>query len=127
MINHISDASEEFQDFLQHGYASEYADLFVHVDGLGEISPDDLARIHIRKQKEPIREIAFANGESGRVWCTFTEQQIDLDFSSEQTHALIEDNIAFLAARGVQLFRLDAVGYTHKQIGNSFFLADPDG
>ena len=126
MINHISDASEEFQDFVQHGYASEYTDLFVHVDRMGEISPDDLARIHIRKQKEPFREIAFANGESGRVWCTFTEQQIDLDFSSEQTHALIEDNIAFLAARGVKLFRLDAFGYTTKQIGTSCFLVEPD-
>lgn len=126
MINHISDASMEFQDFLQHGYASEYADLFVHVDQLGEISPDDLAKIHIRKQKEPFREVTFANGGSGRVWCTFTEQQIDLDFSSEQTHALIEDNIAFLAARGVKLFRLDAFGYTTKQIGTSCFLVEPD-
>jgi sucrose phosphorylase len=31
-INHISDESLEFQDFLRHGPASTYADLFVQVD-----------------------------------------------------------------------------------------------
>ena len=71
-INHISDASAEFQDFLQHGYKSEHADLFVHVDQMGDITPDDMAKIHIRKEKEPFRDIRFADGTTGRVWCTFT-------------------------------------------------------
>ena len=62
MINHLSDESDEFQDFLRHGYASEHADLFVHVDQFGEISQDDLAKIHIRKEKEPFREVSFADG-----------------------------------------------------------------
>src|SRR3546814_4204179 len=57
MINHLSDESEEFKDFLKLGYRSEYADLFVHVDQMGDISPDDMARIHIRKEKEPFREV----------------------------------------------------------------------
>ena len=48
-VNHISDESEEFKDFLVNGFESEYADLFVHVEKLGEISPDDLEKIHIRK------------------------------------------------------------------------------
>ena len=69
VLNHISDASPEFQDFLRHGHESPFASLFVHVDQLGEISADDLARIHIRKEKEPFREVSFASGERGRVWC----------------------------------------------------------
>lgn len=125
-INHISDESVEFQDFLKHGYQSEYADLFVHVDQMGEITPDDLAKIHIRKEKEPFREITFANGEKGRVWCTFTERQIDLNYNSQQTYALMEDYIQFLTQRGVKLFRLDAFGYTTKKIGTSCFLVEPD-
>ncbi|MBA4283991.1 MAG: sucrose phosphorylase [Xanthomonadaceae bacterium] len=125
-LNHISDASEEFRDFIAKGHRSEYADLFVHVDQLGPISPDDLARIHIRKEKEPFRDVQFADGSEAQVWCTFTENQIDLNYSSPKTYALMEDYIAFMAARGVKLLRLDAFGYTTKKIGTSCFLVEPD-
>ncbi len=125
-LNHISDESEEFKDFVAHGYESEHADLFVHVDQMGPISPDDLAKIHIRKEKEPFREVQFADGTTGRVWCTFTERQIDLNFNSPKTYAYLEDSIRHLTERGVKLFRLDAFGYTTKKIGTSCFLVEPD-
>ncbi|AKH69033.1 sucrose phosphorylase [Spongiibacter sp. IMCC21906] len=125
-VNHISDESLEFKDFIQNGYASEYAELFVHVDKYGEITPDDLAKIHIRKEKEPFREVEFANGQKGRVWCTFTEHQVDLNWESPLTHQLMENYIGFLSQRGVKLFRLDAFGYTTKIIGTSCFLVEPD-
>lgn len=32
MVNHISPASEQFQDFLEHGWASKYADMFINWD-----------------------------------------------------------------------------------------------
>ena len=104
------------------GFESEYADLFVHVEKLGEISPDDLAKIHIRKEKEPFRKVTFADGSSASVWCTFTERQIDLNYQSEKTYQLMERYIHFLAEKGVKLFRLDAFGYTTKKIGTSCFL-----
>lgn len=125
-VNHISDESEEFKDFIARGFDSEFADLFVDVDKYGEISPDDMAKIHIRKEKEPFREVTFANGETGRVWCTFTENQIDLNYESELTFQLMESYIRFLTARGVKLLRLDAFGYTTKRIGTSCFLVEPD-
>lgn len=125
-VNHISDESEEFKDFIQHGFESKYADLFVNVDKFGAISPDDLAKIHIRKEKEPFREVTFADGTKGRVWCTFTERQIDLNYESDLSYQLMEDYITFLAAKGVKLFRLDAFGYTTKRIGSSCFLVEPE-
>lgn len=125
-VNHISDQSEEFLDFVEKGFESANADLFVNVDRMGEISADDLAKIHIRKEKEPFREVTFANGETCRVWCTFTERQIDLNYQSEHAYRLMEDYITFLAARGVKLFRLDAFGYTTKRIGTSCFLVEPE-
>lgn len=125
-INHIADESEEFKDFVANGFKSEYADLFVHVEALGEVSPDDLARIHIRKEKEPFREVTFADGEKARVWCTFSERQIDLNYQNPKTYALMEDYIDFLTGQGVKLFRLDAFGYTTKQLGTSCFLVEPD-
>ncbi|UAW99678.1 sucrose phosphorylase [Halopseudomonas nanhaiensis] len=125
-VNHISDASEEFRDYLRHGSNSRYADLFVDVDAMGEITQDDLQKIHIRKEKEPFRPVEFADGSTGRVWCTFTERQIDLNYRSSQTFQLMEQYIAFLTAKGVKLLRLDAFGYTTKRIGTSCFLVEPD-
>src|SRR3546814_11630900 len=121
MINHLSDESEEFKDFLKLGYRSEYADLFVHVDQMGDISPDDMARIHIRKEKEPFREVTFGEGRKGRVWCTSTEKQIDLNYNSTKTYAMKEDYSTFLTERGVQWFSLDELGHTtqrtdHKRV-----------
>ena len=124
-VNHISDESVEFKDFIENGFDSPYADLFVNVDLLGDISPDDMAKIHIRKEKEPFREVTFANGETARVWCTFTENQIDLNYQSKQTYELLESYIQELAAHGVKLLRLDAFGYTTKEIGTSCFLVEP--
>lgn len=125
-LNHISDASPEFQDFLARGRSSEYAGLFVRLSELPDIGPDDLAKIHIRKEKVPFREVQFGDGTVDRVWCTFTENQIDLDYTSEDTYRFVGDIIAFLAARGVKLFRLDAFGYTTKRVGTSCFLVEPD-
>lgn len=125
-LNHISDESEEFKHFIQHGKSSRFAELFTIVDELGEITQADLAKIHIRKEKEPFREVTFANGEKTRVWCTFTEHQIDLNFQSPQTIALIEDYMQFLMDRGVRLFRFDAFGYVTTRIGTPCFLVEPE-
>lgn len=125
-VNHISDESEEFLDFLENGHDSEYADLFVHVEKFGEITPDDLAKIHIRKEKEPFRTITFADGTRGQVWCTFTEKQIDLNYESDKTYQLMEHYIHFLTDKGIKLLRLDAFGYTTKRIGTSCFLVEPE-
>ncbi|MCB1885960.1 MAG: sucrose phosphorylase [Rhodocyclaceae bacterium] len=125
VLNHIADESPEFKDFVAKGAASEHAGLFIDVDEMGEITSDDLAKIHIRKEKEPFRDVTFGDGSRGRVWCTFTEHQVDLDYRSAQTFALMDDNLRFMTARGVKLFRLDAFGYTTKQIGTSCFLVEP--
>ena len=125
-LNHISDESAEFKDFLANGYASEYADLFVHVHEFGEMSAEDLSHIHIRKEKEPFRDVQFADGSRAQVWCTFSEHQIDLNYNNAKTYELMRKTIAFLCARGVKLFRLDAFGYVTKRLGTSCFLVEPE-
>lgn len=125
-VNHISDESHEFQDFLKYKDKSRYSELFVRVDKMGEFTADDMAKIHIRKEKEPFREVTFADGSKERVWCTFTENQIDLNYEADITYELMEDYIAFMAKKGVKLFRLDAFGYTTKRVGSSCFLVEPD-
>lgn len=126
VLNHIADDSPEFQDYVRHGRASRFAPLFIDVDALGTIESDDLAKIHIRKEKEPFREVRFADGSTGRVWCTFTERQVDLDFRSPETFELMRGNIECLAAHGIRMLRLDAFGYVTKKIGTSCFLVEPE-
>jgi sucrose phosphorylase len=126
VLNHISDESREFVDFVEKGDASQYAPLFVDVDAMGDISQDDLAKIHIRKEKEPFRTVTFGDGSEGRVWCTFSERQIDLDYSGDAAFDMMAGTIRFLAERGVGMLRLDAFGYTTKKIGTSCFLVEPD-
>ncbi|MDF1640902.1 sucrose phosphorylase [Thalassolituus oleivorans] len=125
-VNHISDESPEFLDFIEKGDASKYGDLFVRVGRMGDITPDDMAKIHIRKEKEPFRDVTFGDGTTDRVWCTFTEKQIDLNYEADITYELMEGYIAFLASKGVKLFRLDAFGYTTKRIGSTCFLVEPE-
>jgi sucrose phosphorylase len=125
-LNHISDASPEFQDYLQKGEDSEYAGLFIDVDKMGEISQEDMAKIHIRKEKEPFREVTFADGSHGQVWNTFTENQIDLNYDNTITYKYLQDSMEFLMDRGVNLFRLDAFGYITKKIGTNCFLVEPE-
>jgi sucrose phosphorylase len=126
-LNHISDESEQFQDYIAKGEKSKWAGLFINVDrDLPDLTHDDLAKIHIRKEKEPFREFEFADGKKGRVWSTFTDHQIDLNYNNKITFELMEDYLDFLIKQGVKLFRLDAFGYITVELGTNCFLVEPD-
>lgn len=125
-LNHISDESKEFQDFLANGQNSKYKDLFVDVPKLyGKFSQEDLAKIHIRKEKEPFLDIECGDGYKTQVWNTFSEQQIDLNYESPLVFEIMEKYIKFLSERGIKLFRLDAFGYITIQKGTRCFLIEP--
>ncbi len=134
MINHISRQSIEFEDFLQHGRRSRYADLFITVDKVwpsGDPPAADVARIFLRKPESPFSTVTIAaTGEQERVWTSFGtrdwSEQIDLDVTSEQTRALITDWLRSFAAHGVRIVRLDAVGYVIKKPGTSCFMVEPE-
>lgn len=133
MVNHISAHSEFFQDFLQHGQKSPYADLFLTVDKIwadGEIPAEDFSKIFLRRE-EPYSDFTIAEtGETIRVWTTFGKvtpsEQIDLDVNSPVTRRLLSDFFTNFAKHGVKIVRLDAVGYITKKPGTSFFFVEPE-
>jgi len=53
------------------------------------------------------------------VWTTFREFQWDLDWSNPDVLLAMVDNLLFLANRGVEVFRLDAVAFMWKRLGTS--------
>ena len=104
MVNHISASSHYFKDFLANKDKSEYK----------------------RKPRAPYIEAQFADGTSEKVWCTFCEEQIDLDVTSETTKKFIADTIREMCRRGASVIRLDAFAYAVKKPDTSCFFIEPD-
>lgn len=51
------------------------------------------------------------------VWTTFNEYQWDLNWENPEVFLAVLDTILFLANRGVEVFRLDAVAFMWKRMG----------
>jgi sucrose 6(F)-phosphate phosphorylase len=71
-----------------------------------------------------------STGEVGRIWTTFGtadwSEQVDLDVTARATRELIAGWLGGLAAHGVRIVRLDAVGYVIKKPGTSSFMVEPE-
>lgn len=129
MVNHISSHSEYYRDFLEKKDASPYAGLFIRYRDFwpgGEPTPEQVDAIYKRKPRAPYVDAHFADGTQEKIWCTFGEDQIDLDCRSEAGKAFLRDNLRFLAEHGADLIRLDAFAYTTKKAGTSCFFVEPD-
>ena len=124
IINHVSDESREFQDWLARGETSAWSDMFLTMssifpDGAGE---SDLARIYRPRPGMPFTKVTMADGRTRLVWTTFTANQVDIDVESASGIAHLNAIVDRLAAAGVSLVRLDAVGYAIKRPGTSCFM-----
>ena len=129
MANHISRSSDYFQDFLRRKDASPYKDFFIRYKNFwenGEPTPEQIDKIYKRKPRAPYLEVTFADGTREKVWCTFSEEQIDLDVKSEATKAFFRQTLTDLCRRGASVIRLDAFAYATKKAGTSCFFVEPD-
>ncbi|MEN8172967.1 MAG: sucrose phosphorylase [Chloroflexota bacterium] len=133
MVNHISAKSDYFQDFLEKGRKSEYAELFITVDKIwpdGNPRQEDVEKIFLRRI-EPFSD--FTIGETGaveKVWTTFGKvtpsEQIDLDVNSDITRRLVADILRNFSKNKVKIVRLDAIGYVIKKLGTTCFFVEPE-
>jgi sucrose phosphorylase len=124
IVNHVSVDSPEFRDFLAHGRRSAYAGMFLT---LGTVFPQgateaDLLRIYRPRPGLPFTPVVFADGGRALVWTTFTSRQVDLDVGDEHARRHLFGVLERLAANGVRMVRLDAVGYAVKTPGTSCFM-----
>ncbi|MGY1685052.1 alpha-amylase family protein [Geodermatophilus sp. SYSU D00867] len=58
-------------------------------------------------------------GAGGWVWTTFWPYQWDLDYTNPEVTLAMAGEIAWLANRGVDVFRMDAVPFMWKRLGTS--------
>jgi glucosylglycerate phosphorylase len=59
------------------------------------------------------------NGETVHVWTTFSDDQVDFDFSQPGTLLRMLAVLLFYCEQGAEVIRLDAIGYMWKKIGTT--------
>jgi sucrose phosphorylase len=129
MINHISAQSEYYKDFLARKDNSKYKDLFIRFKDFwenGEPTDKEVDTIYKRKPRAPYTIANFADGTTEKVWCTFDEEQININCKSDTAKEFIKDNLETLCRHGASIIRLDAFAYATKKAGTSCFFIEPE-
>ncbi|HHV75195.1 MAG TPA: sucrose phosphorylase [Thermoanaerobacterium sp.] len=133
MVNHVSRRSIYFQDFLKKGRKSEYADMFITLDKLwkdGKLVKTDIEKMFLRRTLPYSTFKIEETGEEEKVWTTFGKtdpsEQIDLDVNSHLAKEFLLGVFKTFSNFGVNIVRLDAVGYVIKKIGTSCFFVEPE-
>ncbi|MEP1793100.1 sugar phosphorylase [Parasphingorhabdus sp.] len=110
VLNHVSSQGTWFNAYRQ-GQAP-YDKFFF------EASPeDDLSNV-VRPRTTPLlREVETSNG-TRHVWCTFSHDQIDVDFRNPEVLLEFLRIIRLHVDNGVRIIRLDAVAFLWKEIGS---------
>ena len=71
-------------------------------------------------------DAVFADGTREKIWCTFGEEQIDLNLQSDCGKSFVKENLEALCKHGISIVRMDAVGYATKKAGSSCFFVEPE-
>ena len=129
MINHISAKSTYYQDFLARKEHSPYKNHFIRYKDFWEHGMPDQRQtnlIYKRKPRAPYVTATFADGTQEAIWCTFGEEQIDLNMETKEGKSFLEQNIRFLARHGAKIIRLDAFAYAVKKLDTNCFFVEPE-
>jgi sucrose phosphorylase len=124
IVNHMSSDSPQFKDFSAKGKDSAYNALFLTMDSVFPDGVDEqtLLKVYRPRPGVPFTYATLANGDKRILWTTFTSQQVDIDVSHPQGRSYLSSILSVLAASGIRLVRLDAVGYAIKKAGESCFM-----
>ncbi|MBS4842865.1 MAG: sucrose phosphorylase [Clostridium sp.] len=129
MVNHISRQSDYFKDFTEKKDESEYKDFFIRYKDFwknGEPTQEEVDLIYKRKPRAPYYEVEFKDGSKEKVWCTFAEEQIDLNMDSKVARDFIKETLINMCKNGASIIRLDAFAYAIKKPGTSCFFIEPE-
>ncbi len=111
VLNHCSSQGNWFNAYRQgHAPWDRY---------FREASPDDDLSLVVRPRAHPLlREVDTAMGKR-HVWCTFSHDQVDLDFSNPEVLCEFLRIMRRHIEHGVRTFRLDAVAFLWKEVGTA--------
>jgi len=111
VMNHISRHSSWFKKFLKK--QEPYTNYFIEVD------PEvDLSNV-TRPRSSPLLTPVHTDQGEKFVWTTFSDDQVDVNFSYPDLLFRYIDIFLFYLSEGLSMIRLDAVAYIWKEIGTS--------
>jgi sucrose phosphorylase len=109
VLNHVSSQGKWFNAYRQR--QEPYDKFFFEAD------PNDDLSIVVRPRTTPLlRKVETSDGPR-HVWCTFSHDQIDLDFRNPEVLLEFLRIIRLHVDNGVEIIRLDAVAFLWKKIG----------
>ena len=129
MINHLSRRSPQFLDFVEKHEGSKYKDMFIRFKEFwpeGAPSEEDVAKLNKRKNHAPCERIEFADGTQEDIWCTFSDEQMDLNLENKITWDFVEKSLRSLMEHRASMMRLDAFAFATKKYGTSCFFIEPE-
>ncbi len=111
VINHCSSQSEWFQQFLNNqlpgkNYFLDYKDKF------------DTSKV-VRPRSHDLLQIFKTKKSEKFVWCTFSRDQVDLNFKNKDVLIEFLKIIKFYLDQGISILRLDAVAFLWKKLGTN--------
>lgn len=111
VINHVSSQSQWFQNYREgHEPGASYF-LEAQVD-------DDLSQVIRPRASSLLRPTETVHG-CKYVWCTFSHDQVDLNFRNPQVLLEFLRIIRQYLQSGISIFRLDAIGFLWKEAGTN--------
>jgi len=111
VINHCSDQSDWFKNFIKgEGIGHDYF-YTTHKDA-------PISQV-VRPRTSPLlRETQTSKGLQ-YVWCTFSHEQVDLDFTNPNVLKEFISIIRYYLDKGIRIFRLDAIAFLWKSLGTN--------
>ena len=111
VMNHTSRYSSWFKKYLKK--QKPYTDYFIEVD-----PETDMSSVTRPRSSPVLTPVHTEEGEKF-VWTTFSDDQIDVNFSNPELLFRYIDIFLFYISEGLSLIRLDAVAYIWKELGSS--------
>ena len=125
-ISHIANRFKFMSDLVLN-HASSYHEWFTQFrsgqePGCNYIATaetdDDLSKV-VRPRPSPLlREVETSNGKR-HVWCTFSHDQVDLNFANPDLLIEFIKILRLYISKGIRIIRLDAVAFLWKEAGTS--------
>ena len=111
VINHCSARSQWFENFIKDQAPGK--DFFVTAQ-----PTDDLSTV-VRPRTNPLlRKVQTSSGIK-YVWCTFSHDQVDLNFANPEVLKQFVIIIKQYLDHGIRLFRFDAIAFLWKNLGTT--------
>ncbi len=111
VLNHCSAQSPWFRDYLKG--IQPASDYFIEAD-----PNKDLSQV-VRPRPWPLLTKFTTNEGDAHVWTTFSDDQVDLDWSNPNVLFEFIDILLLYISKGMRIVRMDAVAFVWKEIGTT--------